>query len=273
MTTIKILALAAIVLMASNFSIVAQAADIYLDENEPNKSIHLDGEIRRGDAERLAIAMTEAGYPIVLLISSSGGDMSETMKMVPLIKGTHMAVYVAKGKVCASSCFFIYLSGMCRGSGLVVNDDGTLWSQEKRDRSYGAVGIHRPYFKDPSGKPESPKNQLTLMHKVKIYLEEEGIAQYIIDMMMTHPSNEIYWLRERDISAIGEYPPDIEETAISKCGYVRLIKSIEDKQSHEQSNEIIQCVIDEVLSAYEIPRTAYVAKLRTGWRPWKKVTH
>ena len=41
----------------------AKAADIYRDDEKHNWKIHLDGEIRRGDAERLAVVMSDMKMP------------------------------------------------------------------------------------------------------------------------------------------------------------------------------------------------------------------
>lgn len=247
-----------------------EAADIYPDDQQVQVVIHLDGEIRRGDADRLAIVMSEMKLPSLLIVDSKGGDIDESMKIVSLIKSASLSIYVAKGKVCASSCFFLYLAGSSRNSaGFMVNDDGTLQAQEIRDGFDGVVGIHRPYFKDPSGKPESTNKQKILMRNVKEYLEKEGVAQYLIDEMMSHPSNDIYWLNKRDVISIGEYSPDIEELLISKCGYKNIAKVVEERWSVDKHHSMRQCV-EDVTSELNIPiRIAYATKLRTGWRPWK----
>lgn len=267
MTDIKFLALATFVLITSNFPKVTQAADVYTDGKI---TIHLDGEIRRGDAERVAIAVTESKHAATIVVSSLGGDINETMKIVSIVKGAHLNVRVAKGKFCASSCFFVYLAGLWRDSGIGVNDDGTLMPQEKRDRWSGVVGIHRPYFKDPSGNPESQRRQIELMRKVKTYLAEEGVGQYLIDEMMSHPSNDIYWLKDHDIDAIGEYAPDIEETIIAKCGYKRFSKTYEENWSEEKANNVMDCVTAAIYEKVVPLQNLYSVKLRTGWRPWKK---
>ncbi|WP_283742906.1 hypothetical protein [Sideroxydans sp. CL21] len=252
------------------FCITAKAADVFSDGHK----IYLEGEIRKGDAERFAATLIEMVktelIPNSLWVSSNGGDINEAMKLVSLIKGTRLHVFVSKGKVCASSCFFVYLAGIERNAQNITNDDGTLLPQEKRDRYYGGVGIHRPYFKDPSGNIESEHNQILLMHKVKSYLEEEGVSEHLIDTMMTHPSNDVYWLNSKDLEDIGEYPPDVEEVAISKCNYIRMQKMYEQKMSKEQFSIIYMCILDNVLDKYDRPRFDYLVKLNTGWRPWKK---
>lgn len=258
-----------VVLLIGGLSIEAKAADIYPDDEHSQTLIHLVGDIRSGDAERLAIVMSEMTFASLLLVDSRGGDINESLKIVSLVKGTRLNIHVSKGKVCASSCFFVYLAGNPRvSSGWMVNDDGTLKSQERRDRSFGVVGIHRPYFKDPSGNPESNNKQIVLMRSVKKYLEEEGLSQYLIDQMMSHSSNDIYWLNDRDVLSIGEYSPNIEELLIAKCGYKNGSKRTD--WSDEKENTLSYCIVDVLNKNDNSSRLSYLNKLRTGWRPWKK---
>ena len=70
-----------------------------------------------------------------------------------------------KVKFAQAHVFFMYIAGVERISGNGVNDDGTLLSEDFRKKyTFGVVGIHRPYFKDPSGNFESQQNQKKLMN-------------------------------------------------------------------------------------------------------------
>lgn len=263
---LALVALVVVVFLTSGFSIMAKAADVYSEKY----SIYLDGEIRRGDAERVVVAAMEAKIINRITVNSMGGDLMEAMRIAAIVKDAHWGVYVAKGKVCVSACFFIFLAGEPRVASRGVYDDGTLIAQEKRDRWFGSVGIHRPYFKDPLGNPESPKKQEEMMRKVRAYLASEGVAGYLVDVMMSHPSNDVYWLRERDYDLLGEYNPGIEETLIAKCGYKKTMKMVDKNWSDDRIAQVQNCEV-EYLSAINFPlRHAYVAKLRTGWRPWSK---
>lgn len=254
-------------------SFVAKAADIYLSDDK--HQIYLEGEIRRGDAEHIvatALESMDPTMPFQMFVSSNGGDISEAMKIVSLIKGAKWDVLVPQGKVCASSCFFMYIAGVERISGNGVNDDGTLLSEDFRKKyTFGVVGIHRPYFKDPSGNFESQQNQKKLMNDVKKYLVEEGVAQYLIDEMMSHPSNDIYWLRDRDLQGIGKYRPELEEILINKCGYIRYENLAKENRSTKSDLEIYRnCIFPLINQIGDKQRIQFFSKLRTGWRPWKK---
>lgn len=261
----KKLPLAAIVFAFTVASGAVMAADVYTEEFK----MYLDGEIRRGDAERVAVAAAEARFIIRLVVNSRGGDLREAMRIVSLVKDLRWDVEVAKGKTCVSACFFVWLAGEHRVSGLGVNDDGTLKPQDKRERWRGVLGIHRPYFRDPQGNPEAPKKQEDMMRNTRAYLVTEGVSQYLIDEMMSHPSNDIYWLRERDREAIGEYAPGIEEMLIAKCGFKRTLKTVDENWSDEKSDRLNECVFDALGNKLPFYKT-YSAKLRNGWRPWNK---
>ena len=89
---LALVVLVAIVLLISGFSVAAKAADVYSEKY----SIHLDGEIRRGDAERVAVAAMEAKHIDSMVVSSMGGDLTEAMRISALVKDAHWDVQVAK---------------------------------------------------------------------------------------------------------------------------------------------------------------------------------
>lgn len=70
-------------------------------------------------------------------------------------------------------------------------------------RSLGPAGIHRPYYKAPEGGPASAKKQEDTMREIASYLQSERVAQYLIDEMMVHASNDIYWLTSGDLKSLG----------------------------------------------------------------------
>ena len=241
------------------------AAEIDMHENRVN----LSGEIVHGDAEKFVTSLLKSQVMAAsLYVSSSGGDLVEALRIADIVKGLRFQVFVAKGKTCISSCFFIWLAGASRYTGYgLVNDDGILAPQARRERAFGVIGIHRPYLKNPLGTPDATARQEEGMRKVRNYLVSVGLAQYLIDEMMSRPSNDVYWLRAKDIESIGEHPPGIEETLITKCGYKRPSKAFQENWSEEKEVEVMRCSKDIVI----IPRVDYLAfsmRLKNGWRPW-----
>lgn len=185
-----------------------------------------------------------------------------------LVRDAHWNIDVrGHGKVCVSACFFIFIAGERRSA---TGAGGILWPQAYWDIEPGLVGIHRPYLKDPNGNPESPKNQEALMRQVREYLNIAGVAQYLVDEMMSHPSNDVYWLKDRDLESLGTFSPGIEEALIANCGYKRSAQAVAEARSKEVGAKVNFCVA-KFLGDRNFPiQTLYVAKLRSGWRPWKK---
>ena len=113
------------------------------------------------------------------------------------------------------------------------------------------------------------------MRSVAAYLEGELLPRRLIDMMMSKPSNDIYWLTEQDLADIGDYPPEVEEYLIRKCGYDRnyISKVIEARNRGDsttarklldQSNRAQVCTSQATSEAQE----ATLLKLRSGWLPY-----
>jgi hypothetical protein len=89
-------------------SLPCQAADIQIKYSD----VYIDGEIRPGDAERLAVALSQARFDVSqLTVNSMGGDVREALRIAGLVRGTKLEVKVAKGGFCVSSCFFIFWTG------------------------------------------------------------------------------------------------------------------------------------------------------------------
>jgi hypothetical protein len=247
---------------------VGHAADVFLEKFRLN----IVGEIRPGDAERVAQSaieqVTKNRKKIASIwVNSPGGDVAEAIRIADLVSGMKPDVYVAKGGVCASSCFLIFLAGYERIASW-VRDDGGMPTPEKRASRFGLVGIHRPYLKTPSADLESVKKQEELMRRFRSHLASKQVPQYLVDEMMARPSNDIYWLRDRDLELIGPYSAGDEEALIARCGYKRSGKIIDEEWSEARRDKLTDCGIDYWDEQYFEPQINFVVKLAGGWRPW-----
>ena len=240
-------------------------------------TVVFSGEIQSGDAERIAAALIAIKpafkdvyvLPHSLEINSKGGDVKEALKVAALVKATFLHVNViSRGRgVCASSCFFVFLAGQKR----VASGIDTI-AQEGAARTLGPLGIHRPYYRAPEGGPASAKKQEDTMREVATYLQSERVAQYLIDEMMAHASNNIYWLTSRDLKSLGSYQAGVEEEIISKCGYDSQREAQMSRTEWIKDNSaggVGDCVTAYLVNTYGPLRQAAVARLRQGWRPWK----
>jgi ATP-dependent protease ClpP protease subunit len=166
----------------------------------------MSGDIKSGDYEkfRLFLKQNLDKYKERRQVSlaSNGGNLIEALKIAGLLKVGYADITVENGN-CASACFFLYLSGVTRYSGST------------------SIGIHRAYFDQTyfAGlKPEEARTQQTrLSNAVNAILDENGVPQYLKDVMNRTSSDNMYWLSDDDIGNIGEHPAWYEEVLIARC--------------------------------------------------------
>lgn len=195
------------VILACIFIQPALAADFSYEKSGDKQLILVVGKIVPGDSVAMIHAIKAAtlreSAPIVLSVDSLGGDVTEALRLAEIIEKLALPVTL-RGR-CVSACFFIFASGVGRFSG-------------KYD-----VGLHRPFLVSPQQTEESLKSQKHSIVAIREYFSKKNIPSYLIDLMMSRPSTDIYWLTVGDIELLGNYPPEFEELFIAKCGYNRKI--------------------------------------------------
>ena len=243
------------------------------------QEIVVQGEITSGDAERLlgVIKKHENLYRIVL--DSPGGSMSEALRMAEIIKFAYFDTMVKPGKICASVCFFLFYAGSERSASPVEMMSKAAqqnWKSLQRRHSTprpmnGFVGLHRPYFKNSTG---IDGQQTELMRRVSIYMEQQLIPHRLTDLMMSRPSNDIYWLTDADLMELGSYGVDLEEYFVQKCGYLKnaVQKSLELAtqgrgkdgvdmiEKEEKASKCVEAVKNSL-------RRSAQKKILNGWKP------
>ena len=265
-----------IILFSATFICTTAATSATIEIMKTPARIILTGDIEEGDSEKLALAISTIKpiyndfflLPSSIILNSNGGDVNEALKISLLVKALYLNTvtpYDAKG-VCASSCFFIFISGLKRSATGI----DTLNTEGKRG-SFGPIGVHRPYLTEVKGGPDSMRHQEDIMRAVSGHLNKERIPQSIIDIMMSHASNDVYWLLESDLKLLGRFRAGYEEELIAKCGYNQ--KQEDQMNASEwmesQSSGVLNCVSEYNVEIYVPLRNATAAKLRKGWRPWK----
>jgi len=175
---------------------------------QTDRTYKINGEIVAGDYIKLLrlVVNNKAGARIRL--NSNGGDLNEALKIGELVNKLNLETIVSKGDYCASACFFIWLNGE-RRTALRIQKDVDQFN----------IGLHRPFLSSVTTDQASRQRQIDVQRETIRYLEDKLIPRRIIDLMMSRPSNEIYWLTETDLFEIGEFPPHIEELYIAKCQY------------------------------------------------------
>jgi hypothetical protein len=256
------------------------------EEIQSNSYLQLSGEIKKGDAEKLAKVLMQAHpFGTHLYLDSPGGDVNEALRIALLAKALHLDMVVAAGGTCASACFFIFLAGE---SHLAA---GTI-DRRMPKREAGYIGLHRPYLKsDPfkkSGSADAETRQHEVMKKTGTYLRDEDVPQRLIDLMMSRPSNDIYWMTQDDIDQLGSFSPGYEELLISRCGYSRNMfndtatatfkarqrgDSVLEAREQERGRAIAIALGHCEASAFQdLGQESFTntERLRKGWRPWLK---
>lgn len=165
------------------------------------------GKIEPGDSRRLIdFLIKNDGRIDKIFLESPGGDVQEAIRVGEVINKARLDVYVQMNQTCASACFFVWLNGANRAVIFVGRPNG------------GRVGLHRPYLVDIGNTPDSISSQSKIMQNLVRYLESKLISRRLVDMMISRPSNDIYWLRDEDVTELGQSPPELEELYIAKCG-------------------------------------------------------
>jgi hypothetical protein len=241
----------------------------------------LSGKIQKGDAEKLAKALTVARrFDTTLTLDSPGGDVEEALHIASLVKALHLHTAVGGGAICASACFFIFLAGDHRlALGILATGNASITSPVA-----GYIGLHRPHLESGLAKEYSSSDAELLQHgimqKISDYLHNEDVPQRLIDLMMSRPSNDIYWMTQNDIDQLGEYSPSLEELLISRCGYNRNLSLdiVMAKINHDSSavasaqareDVFYDCSVD-AFPDFIHERVTNIERLRKGWRPWLK---
>ncbi len=235
----------------------------------------LQGEIEPGDAERLVQLYTGIQsiggiyypYPNSIFLKSPGGSVSEAKKIAKLINTLAIDVAVAptaEDGMCASSCFFIFMAGKARSA------DGIDSIERGTKGTLGPVGIHRPFFRSPGDGPTGAVAQEEMMASMREQLRKDGVPQVLVDKMISHASNDIYWLDSSDLHAIGKYSPGLEEQLIAKCNYNWKTQEAMNAQQWISDNEkgVGACVSSYLVETYAPIRKEAVSRMRGGWRPW-----
>lgn len=229
----------------------AIAADIrYVDsgttiESKKLKNLLIEGDIIQGDFAKLLrlISKNRGEYlsTSTVELTSNGGDLLEAIKIGGLLKNTYKAVTV--DSVCASSCFFIYVSAVNRSLG----DEGKL-------------GIHRPYFMRNQFKNLTPKKaeqkQNKMMVETRKFLTDNNVPQSLIDKMYMMSSDEIHWLTSSELDSLGKKSIWYEEYLAAKCNYKKQnrIQQGEDGSFTIQAEEINTWACEEGFTKPEATR-------------------
>ena len=235
----------------------------------------LDGQITEGDAERLIRAqqqsMLSLGRPLrTLELNSPGGSIAEAVRLAQLVELFRLDTWVVSEGNCMSSCFILFIAGNSRSA----------LGHLEGDRPTRAIGVHRPTFSEAALRtvdvPTFENKHRTLLARLRTFLVERGVPQDITEKMMRFSSQEIYWLTDKDLLALGFYSPTYEELIVAKCGrspdVARTLLNPDGSPGADNSidrmNELGACQSRVIggLQLSEVP--PMLRRFASGWRPW-----
>ena len=152
--------------------------------------VHYRGKIDAGFADLVervaAMAARMAIDKRILDLDSAGGQVEDAIRAGDAIGGAGWTLWVREGAVCHSACVLILAAG-----------DNRLIS--------GQVGIHRMIRMSSTATTRAELNaELREVQKqMEDYLERNGAALAIADLMMTVPSRDLRMLQETELREYG----------------------------------------------------------------------
>ena len=188
----------------------------YMDHNPftneymgPTGPLVISGEIIPGDYDRLLSRILEDEDRFLsqnkIILASDGGDVVEALKIAQLIKSlfTEIIVGPLTGR-CVSACFFIYAGANQRGT------DGER-----------LIGINRPYIANSEAvsAPDAAIAESSGLARVRAFLRENTVPDYLIDEMFRRASDDAYWLSADDEKNLGYRSPAFSRYLMKKCAW------------------------------------------------------
>ena len=173
--------------------------------------LHYRGKIDAGFADLVErVAAMAARMEIdrrILDLDSAGGQVEDAIRAGDAIGNAHWTLWVREGAVCHSACVLILAAG-----------DNRLIS--------GQVGIHRMIRMSSTATTRAQLNKelREVQTQLNDYLERNGAAQAIADLMMTVPSRDLRLLTEEELRLYGlsganAVQEDLERIALlRRCG-------------------------------------------------------
>jgi len=169
---------------AAAASASASAAELTTTLSKENKTIVLlNGELAEGDANRLKdIIRTSAnsGKPVSgMRLNSSGGSLIEGVRLAGIIQKTKIITVIPSGATCAAACFIAFAAGSQKFASATA--------------TVGVPGAADRFGRDIAG--ETPP--------IVRVAKELGLLDAIVEKMFATPSDEIFWLTQDDLRAMG----------------------------------------------------------------------
>jgi hypothetical protein len=192
-------AVAALALVLA-LAVPATAADVRLAQStsgEPLRGVIIEGRIAPGDFVKFAALVLATPGANVVWLASSGGNLSEALRIGRLIRQLALEVRApadrsqplvrlqdAANNTCASACFFLYVAGVSRQGSVLGIHKPSLPADE-----YFAIGL------DGAVAANQKIEEATVA-----YLDLMGAPERYARLMLTTSSAQMLWLSHDDIA-------------------------------------------------------------------------
>lgn len=186
------------------FSLNAFSANITFLEDRPFSQLLVQGEIVKGDYQKvLNLIKKHRDIPSHISLDSIGGNVLEALKI-----GTLTRKYLVRSDTqkCNSACVFILM--------------GSLFENENTNAKYG---IHRPKF-NPQYFASLNMQEATVKYKrlydiVSSYMYSMGATKALVDDMFSVPSGSMKFLNNQEFYAMmNTSSQGFFEWITAKCG-------------------------------------------------------
>ena len=230
-----------LVSMACVGSMPCEAAELfYMDHNPftneyvgPTGPLVISGEIIPGDYDCLLSKIMEDEDRFLtrnkIILASDGGDVTEALKIAQLVKSLFTEVIVGPltGR-CVSACFFIYAA-----------------ANPRRTDGERLIGINRPYIahSEAVSRPGPAIAENSALARVRAFLRENAVPNYLIDEMYRRASDDAYWLSADDEKNLGYRSPAFARFLTKKCAWDDDVErdAYAGKRPMEELKQMMKC--------------------------------
>jgi hypothetical protein len=193
----------------------------------------LEGKIVAGDYDKLRKFLgNKFNFDKIsdgVFLASPGGNVAEAMRIGRLIRTLRLSTDAPSGPptgnakfgeslikanhlvnpktnyLCASACFFVYVSGIYRNLNWV-----------------GRLGVHRPIQLEGNARTltsdESLKANWFVRETVKNYLKDMDVPDKYVDLIFSVPPTEVRWITQNEFdSDLRGFIPELKDWVGAKC--------------------------------------------------------
>ena len=192
----------------------------------------LEGKISAGDYDKFrAFLAVKSNFDKIIggvFLASPGGNVAEAMRIGRLIRELKLSTEAPSGPpagipkfgeslirennlvdpknyLCASACFFVYVSGVFRTLNWV-----------------GRLGVHEPIVQGNIGRPlngdEVSKSNWFVRETVKNYLKDMSVPDKYADLVFSVPPNKMRWITQSEFdSDLQGFSPELRGWIGAKC--------------------------------------------------------